>query len=62
MKRKKKIRTSVVVQWLRLCASNAWGKGSVPAWRTKVPHATKCSQEKKKKKNPKMMKIVNGPK
>ena len=27
--------TSLVVQWLRLCASNAWGLGSIPGWGTR---------------------------
>ena len=31
-------RTSVAVQWLRLCASTARGVGSVPGWRAKIPH------------------------
>ena len=30
--------TSLLVQWLRLCASNAGGKGSVPGWWMKIPH------------------------
>ena len=32
--------TSLVFQWLSLCASSAVGMGSVPGGRTKVPHAT----------------------
>ena len=39
--------TSLVVQWLRLCASTAGGTGSVPAWGTKIPHAVQYGQEKK---------------
>ena len=35
-----KIGTSLVVQWLRLYASNAGGAGSIPGWGTKIPHAT----------------------
>ena len=31
--------TSWVEQWLRLCASTAGGVGSIPGWRTKIPHA-----------------------
>ena len=31
--------TSLVVQWLRLHASNAEGMGSIPGWGTKIPHA-----------------------
>ena len=33
-----KIRTSLVVQQLRLLASTAGGLGSKPGWRTKIPH------------------------
>ena len=32
--------TSLEVQWLRLCASNAGGTGSIPSQGTKVPHVT----------------------
>ena len=42
--------TSLVVQWLRLCASIAWGAGSIPDQGTKIPHAVQHSQEKKPKK------------
>ena len=31
--------TSLVVQWLRLCASNARVTGSIPGWGTRIPHA-----------------------
>ena len=31
---------SLVVQWLRLCASTAGGAGSIPGLRTKILHAT----------------------
>ena len=31
--------TSLVVQWLRLCASDAGGTGSIPGRGTKIPHA-----------------------
>ena len=31
---------SLVVQWLRLCASNAGDVGSIPAGGTKIPYAT----------------------
>ena len=33
--------TSLVDPWLRLCASNAGGSGSIPSWGTKIPH-TAC--------------------
>ena len=39
---------SLVVQWLRLCASNAGGAGLIPGWGTKIPHAVQCSQKEKK--------------
>ena len=29
--------TSLVGQWLRICASNAGGWGSIPGWGTKIP-------------------------
>ena len=32
--------SSLAVQWLRLHASSAGGMGSIPGWRTKIPHAT----------------------
>ena len=41
--------TSLVVQWLILCFSNAGGTGSIPGWGTKIPHAMQHSQKKKKK-------------
>ena len=34
--------TSLVVQWLRLCTSNARVMGSVPGCGTKMPHAVWC--------------------
>ena len=36
-----------MVQWLRVCASNAGGAGSIPDWRTRIPLAIRCSQKKK---------------
>ena len=38
--------TSLAVQWLRFCASNAWGTGSIPGWGTKLPHATVAKKKK----------------
>lgn len=38
--------TSVVVQWLVLCASNARGVGLIPSWGTKIAHAAWCSKNK----------------
>ena len=40
--------TSLVVQWLRLWASTAGGTGSILGQRTKIPHAARCGQKKKK--------------
>ena len=42
--------TSLAMQWLRLRASNAGGVGLIPGWGTKVPHAARLGQKKKKKK------------
>ena len=33
--------TSLLVQWLRLCASSARGKGLIPGRGTKIPHVTR---------------------
>ena len=33
--------TSLTVQWLRLCVSNAGAVGSIPGWGTKIPHAVR---------------------
>ena len=41
--------TSLAVQWLRLCTSNARGAGSNPSQGTKIPHATQPRPKKKKK-------------
>ena len=38
-------RASLVVQWLRLCASNAGSAGSIPGWGTKIQHAVHCGQK-----------------
>ena len=47
--------TSLAVQWLRLCASNAGGAGSIPGQGTKIPHAAawpkKQTNKNKGKKN-----------
>ena len=47
------------VQWLGLCTSTAGGMGSIPGQGTKIPHATLCSQRKKKKKIYLCLPIVN---
>ena len=54
----KHCRTSLVVQWLRLHASNARDTGLIPGQETKIPHALQCGQEKKKKLQPHRLKIV----
>ena len=41
--------TSLAVQWLRLCASNAGAVGSIPPQGTKIPHAVLHGQKEKKK-------------
>ena len=38
--------TSLVVQWLRLCAPNAGATGLIPGRESKVPHAAQRSQKK----------------
>ena len=39
--------TSLVVQWLRFCASIAGGVGWIPVRETIILHASKCSKMKK---------------
>ena len=41
-----KLGTSLVVQWLRLCASIVGDTGSIPGQGTKIPHAAQCGQKK----------------
>ena len=38
-------RNSLVVQWLRLCASTARVMGSILGQRTKILHAMQCCQK-----------------
>ena len=40
--------TSLVVQWLRLCAFNARDSGLIPGRVTKTPHAVRSGQKEKK--------------
>ena len=40
--------TSLAVQWLRLRASTAGGMGLIPGQGTKIPHAARCSKNKKR--------------
>ena len=42
-------RTSLVVQWLRLCASSAGIMGLIPSQRTKILHAEQHGQKGKNK-------------
>ena len=42
-------RISLAVQWFGLCAVTAKGAGSVCGWGTKIPQATKHSQNSNKK-------------
>ena len=43
--------TSPVVQWLRLCASNAGGVGTIPGQGTKIPRASEAQPKGKQKTN-----------
>ena len=38
--------TPLVIQWLRLCISNAGGEGLILSQGTKIPHVEWCSQKK----------------
>ena len=44
----KNCRTSLAVQWLRLQASTAGGKGSIPGQGTKISQAPQLIQKKRK--------------
>ena len=41
----KGLRTSLAVQWFRICTSTAGGMGSIPGQGTKIPNATWYSQK-----------------
>ena len=43
------MRTSLVVQWFRLHASNAGDMGLILSWGTRIPHAVWLGQKKIKK-------------
>ena len=43
--------TSLVVQWLRLHSLSAEGTGLIPSQGTKIPHAKRHDQKKKRKRN-----------
>ena len=43
-------RTSLAVQWLKLCVSTAGGTSSIPGWGAKILQDLWCSQEDRKEK------------
>lgn len=43
--------TSLVVQWLRLHASTARSRGSIPSWGAQIPYTAQHSQYKFSKQN-----------
>ena len=45
---KQQAETSLAIRWLRLWITKAGNMGSVPGWRTKIPHATGHCQKIKK--------------
>ena len=51
------IRTYLMVQWLRLCASTARVLGSSPGLGTKIPHAVWCGQKIRKFKKKKLQRL-----
>ena len=38
-----------MVQWLKLCVSNAGDMGSIPGWSTRIPQAAGLGQIKKER-------------
>ena len=46
MVKKKKKKTSLVTQWLRLCAPNSGDTGLIFDQGTKIPHATRHDKNK----------------
>ena len=40
--------TSLVIQWLRLCAFTVRGMDSIPGWRSRILHAARIGPKKKK--------------
>ena len=51
-----------MAQWLRLCASNAGGAGSIPSQGAKILHVTWHGQKYKRKENSSLKKITTGKK
>ena len=47
-----------MVQWLRLCASNAEGMGSILGQGTQIPHAVHCGKTTKQEKQNKQPQLV----
>ena len=45
------LRTSLVVEWIRLCAPNAGGLRSIPGQGTDIPH-TKTTEPKSRNEDP----------
>ena len=45
---KSRLRTSLVVQWLRLWTSMVRGTGSILGWETKIPQATQCGPKRER--------------
>ena len=41
----KNVETSLTVQWLRLCNSNAGSMDEIPGWETKIPHVVQGGQK-----------------
>ena len=56
LKKRRKVGTSLTVQWLRLQVSNAGCVGSIPAQGTEIPCASQCGQKIKDKKGGKARK------
>ena len=44
---------------VRTSSSSAAGRGSVPGWGIKIPHAVQCGQKKKKKRMPLPLDVVS---
>ena len=40
----------MAIQWLKLCTSSVRAVGLIPGWGTKISHATKHGQKRKKNK------------
>ena len=52
--------TFIVVHWLKNCASNAEGQGSVPCPVTKIPHTNMAWPKSKKKKKKRITNNLDG--